>query len=267
MVLLVVAAAIAVVVTGTVAVLNVISSKSVVTPGCAVTGAAGRQYTLSFDQAQNAAIIAAVAYRDQMPDHAVTVALAVSMEEAGLQNLPYGDRDSLGLFQQRPSQGWGTPAQLLDPQYAASAFYGRLAEVQGWQAMPVTEAAQAVQLSADPGAYAAWEDEARALAVALTGEVAGGFSCRLNGFRGAAPGPAALGQALASETGAHLLEVPVSSKVGWQIASWVVAHAYNYHVENVSFAGKTWRSDSGKWTPDAAHLDPQEVTVSTGSTA
>jgi hypothetical protein len=145
--------------------------------------------------------------------------------------------------------------------YSTSAFYRALIQVPGWQAMSVTDAAQAVQRSAAPGAYAAWEEEARTLAVALTGEVPAGFSCRLVGFEGAAPAPAALGQALSSEMGSALLDVPVETKTGWQVAAWVVAHAYNYHVRSVAFAGMRWSSTSGKWTGDPNPRAPQSVTV------
>ena len=81
-------------------------------------------------------------------------ALAAAFQESGLHNLSHGDRDSLGLFQQRPSQGWGTPSQIMDPGYAAGAFYHRLAQVTGWQTTSVTDAAQQVQRSAAPDAYA-----------------------------------------------------------------------------------------------------------------
>jgi hypothetical protein len=128
------------------------------------------QYSITPDQAQNAAIIAAVALRKGMPDHAVTVALATALQESQLRNLSYGDMDSIGLFQQRPSQGWGTSAQIMDPNYSASSFYDHLVQMTGWQTMPVTEAAQLVQHSATPDAYATWETEARALARALTGD-------------------------------------------------------------------------------------------------
>src|SRR5262249_41196615 len=154
---------------GTVGALNTLSSRSSLTPACTVIGTSNHPYTLSLEQAQNAAIISAVAFKDQLPDHAVTVALAVALQESKLRNLPYGDRDSVGLFQQRPPQGGGPQAQILDPVYATSAFYTRLAQISRWQTMPVTDAAQAVQLSAAGSAYAAWEDEARALAVVLTG--------------------------------------------------------------------------------------------------
>jgi len=109
--------------------------------------------------------------QDGFPHHAVTVALAAALQESLLRNLPGGDRDSVGLFQQRPSQGWGTPAQLTDPRYAAAAFYRALGRISGWSTMPVTDAAQRVQHSATPEAYANWEAEARVLARILTREV------------------------------------------------------------------------------------------------
>ncbi|HET9077234.1 MAG TPA: hypothetical protein VFN68_09890 [Acidimicrobiales bacterium] len=205
-------------------------------------------YTLTPDQAQNAAIVAAVALKQGLPDHAVTVALATSLRESHLRDLPYGDRDSVGLFQQRPSQGWGTRSQLLDPVYATAAFYHRLTQVPGWQTMPVTEAAQSVQRSATPLAYAAWEAEGRALAAALTGEAPAGFTCHLTGFSGPPPLTDALDAAAASEMGSLMLATPVSEKLGWEVASWAVAHAWRYHIPRVTVAGWRWTASSGRWT-------------------
>jgi hypothetical protein len=91
------------------------------------------------------------------------IALATAIQESGLRNLPYGDRDSLGVFQQRSSQGWGTPAQILDPTYAASRFYRALLAVPGWQSLPLTVAANAVQRSAYPRAYAEHQTQATQL--------------------------------------------------------------------------------------------------------
>ena len=122
------------------------------------------------DQAQtdNAATIVDVARRRGLPRRAMVVALATAMQESNLRNaassavpdsLGYQhqgvevDHDSVGLFQQRPSQGWGTVAQLMDPVYAAGVFLDRLVQVPGWESMSVTAAAQAVQRSAFPGAY------------------------------------------------------------------------------------------------------------------
>ncbi len=121
------------------------------------------------EQSANAAVIVAVGAEHKVAPRGWVIALATAMQESGLRNLPGGDRDSIGLFQQRPSQGWGTPAQLRDPRYAAGKFYSALLAIDGWQAMALTDAAQAVQRSAYPGAYAKWEDDAIALVRVLTG--------------------------------------------------------------------------------------------------
>lgn len=137
----------------------------------------GRSYGLDRAQAANAGIIAAASGAVGLPHHAVTIGIAAALQESRLHNLAYGDRDSLGLFQQRPSQGWGTPTQILNPQFAAESFFRALAKIDAWPAMPVSEAAQRVQRSAQPTAYATWENEARALARATTGELPGALTC------------------------------------------------------------------------------------------
>ena len=130
-----------------------------------------RSSDLTAEQAANARVIVAVGQERGVPERGLLIALMTAMQESTLRNLDYGDRDSLGLFQQRPSMGWGTPAQVRDPAYAAAAFYGGpdsptrnrgLLGVPGWQSMPLTVAAQAVQRSAFPNAYAQWEVPARA---------------------------------------------------------------------------------------------------------
>ncbi|MCU4186411.1 hypothetical protein K6U06_18735 [Acidiferrimicrobium sp. IK] len=219
--------------------------------GCSVTDS-GQTFKLSVTQAQNAAIEAAVAYGQGLPDHAVTVAVATSLQESGLRNLPYGDADSVGLFQQRPSQGWGTKAQLLDPVYATTAFYQALARVPGWQTMAVTEAAQAVQHSAAPDAYAAWAPEARAVAIALTGEIPAGLTCRFAAYRGAPPAAGALSAAAVQEFGRPVLAVAVPAATGWRAATWAEAHAAAYHLERIAFAGQQWTPSSGRWTAAGA---------------
>jgi hypothetical protein len=147
-----------------------------VTPSCTAT-IGSETYRIDREQASNARTIAQVATQVGMPHHAVTIALAAALQESKLYNISHGDRDSVGLFQQRPSQGWGTPSQLITPSYAAAAFYRDLAKVGGWGTMPVTEAAQHVQRSAAPSAYASWEPEARLLARILTGEVPNRIVC------------------------------------------------------------------------------------------
>jgi hypothetical protein len=229
---------------------------------CAVsTGQGTAPFVLTPDQAQNATIIAAVGARRGMPDHAVTVALAAALQESHLQNLPYGDRDSLGLFQQRPSEGWGTPAQILDPAYAAGAFYDHLVQVSGWESLPVTDAAQLVQGSATPGAYAQWDSEARALAITITGERAGALTCQLNGFGGSTPAGSALATAATTELGPGALANPSGTKAGWQAAVWAVAHAYNYHLTSVSYDGYRWNWDSTSTTWSPAPMTASVVTT------
>src|SRR5215213_3746942 len=147
-------------------------------PHCTAT-AAGRSTDLDPEQAGNAAIIASLAVRRGLPGRAATIGIATAMQESKLRNLPGGDRDSIGLFQQRPSQGWGTPAQIRDPVYASNAFYDVLVKVEGYEDLPITRAAQTVQRSAFPSAYADHEPEARILASALTGYSPAGLSCAL----------------------------------------------------------------------------------------
>ena len=116
-------------------------------------------------QIDNARTIIAVGRGGELSDDAITIALMTAMQESSLRNLDHGDRDSLGLFQQRPSQGWGTPDQVRDPVWAAKSFYGindrgsnpGLVHIRGWESMTPTQAAQAVQRSAYPDAYAQWE--------------------------------------------------------------------------------------------------------------
>jgi hypothetical protein len=211
------------------------------------SGSAGGPYAITPTQAQNAAIITAVGQQKGLPDHAATVALATSFQETQLQNLPYGDLDSVGLFQQRPSQGWGTTAQIMDPAYAAGAFFDHLAQVPGWESLPVTEAAQLVQHSATPDAYAQWSLEAQALAIATTGEVPAGLACHLTSFGGTTPTHAALVAAATAELGPNPFGTPATTQRGWQIAAWAVAHAYNYHLTSVSYGSRTWTSTSGAW--------------------
>jgi len=134
--------------------------------------------TLTAEQTNNAALITAVSIERDLPARAATIGIATAIQESSLRNIDYGDRDSIGLFQQRPSQGWGDIEEILDPYYAAGKFYEGLVKVDRWQDLPVTEAAQAVQRSGFPDAYADHEGEARLWASALTGN-GGRVTCDL----------------------------------------------------------------------------------------
>jgi hypothetical protein len=208
---------------------------------------AGKIVRLDPEQARNATTIAAVGKQFGLPDHAVTVALATALQESQLHNLPGGDRDSLGLFQQRPSQGWGAPADIMRPSHAAASFYRHLTDVPNWESLSLTQAAQAVQRSALPDGYAQWDPPARLLARALTGELGAAFACR------SAPptsplNTAALASAIQRELGAPGIGQAVEPAHGWLIASWLIGHASDYGIKAVTFDGHRWSGDSGTWS-------------------
>ncbi|MGW3954384.1 heavy metal transporter [Streptomyces sp. NPDC004752] len=150
------------------------------TPACKVVAAGNDRTSYRFtpEQAVNAATITAVGTGRAMPERAVAIALATALQESGLRNLGHGDRDSLGLFQQRPSQGWGTEKQIMDPAYAAGMFYDHLGKVRDYERLPLTVAAQRVQRSGFPEAYAKHEPDATLLAAALTGRSAATLTCQ-----------------------------------------------------------------------------------------
>jgi hypothetical protein len=215
-------------------------------------------------QARNATLISAIAVQRGMPAHAATIGLAAALQESKLYNVRGGDRDSLGLFQQRPSQGWGTPRQILDPVHATNAFYDALVRVPGYADLPVTVAAQRVQRSGLPSAYAVYERDARALASAMTGYSPAAFWCHVATPDGS-PVPAAqravtMRRALGPAFGATPvrvssgsdLEVPVSSpERGWAIASYVVSHAPQLGVSQVSYRGRAWTAgENAGWHRD-----------------
>ncbi|MEV4438014.1 hypothetical protein AB0K09_03195 [Streptomyces sp. NPDC049577] len=244
-------------------------------PRCTVR-ANGQSYALSPEQAVNAATISAVGSARGLPERAVTIALATAMQESGLRNIHHGDRDSLGLFQQRPTQGWGTARQITDPVYAAGKFYDHLVEVPGYSRLPLTVAAQKVQRSGFPQAYAKHEPDASLLSSALTGRAGGSFSCTTSPADGKPGDPSAVRTKLSREFGVGVLPVvagggtggdgrggagrtvtvpvqpvPMSAedgtrKRGWALASWAVAHAAELRIERVSFGGRVWTAEESK---------------------
>ena len=145
-------------------------------PGCQA-GTGGAAIPLDTDQAGIAATIAGIAVRHRLPQRAITIALAAALQESQLQNLDYGDRDSVGVFQQRPSQGWGTTAEIEDPVYATTRFFAALVKVPGYTKMPVDQAAQDVQHSADGYAYEQWVGIATQLTGYFTGTSPAEVSC------------------------------------------------------------------------------------------
>ena len=243
-------------------------STILISPGCQV-GSGQNTVALDTQQASIAATIAGVAADERLPAHAVTIAYATAMQESKLHNLAYGDRDSIGVFQQRPSEGWGTASQLKDPVYATAAFFRALTRVSGWQQLPVDQAAQAVQHSADGSAYSQYDLMARAMAIAFTGQAAHSVYC----WPGAGPKPArnlagaeaGLGQSFGSPAAGHAVTaiatsgpakspavaVRVQPRQAWAVASWLVTHAQAYGVSEVRYNGYQWTASDGSrgWRP------------------
>ncbi|WP_329247584.1 heavy metal transporter [Streptomyces canus] len=189
-------------------------------PRCKVvsSSAGGPSYEFTPEQAVNAATITAVGTGRGLPERAVAIALATALQESGLRNIQHGDRDSLGLFQQRPSQGWGSPREILDPTYAAGEFYKHLVKVRGYQDLPLTVAAQRVQRSGYPEAYAKHEPDATLLAAALTGTSAATLTCDgrqdpAQAAQATATGPDAVRSALVRDFGRDALET-TAAEVG-----------------------------------------------------
>ncbi|WP_432880575.1 hypothetical protein ACQPYH_35515 [Kribbella sp. CA-245084] len=239
----------------------------------------GQMVVLDFEQAESAAIIAGTAVRRGLPPRAATIALATAYQESDLRNLAHGDRDSLGLFQQRPSQGWGTATQVRDPYYATGKFYDALVKIKNYQTLAITVAADKVQRSAFPTAYADHEADARVLASALTGQSKSVFSCTVNndsapaekmGANGLTPRADAVrkdlvrtfgklstgGYAAGGVSTGHMegsahydgraVDVfvrPISAAhttTGWAIAQYLVARADLLKIKTVIFSDKIW---------------------------
>jgi cell wall-associated NlpC family hydrolase len=161
----------------------------------------------------NAQVIYSVAEDLHLPPRAPVIAIATALQESTLRNLPYGSADSLGLFQQRPSQGWGSPSQLLNPVYASLAFYARLVQVTGWQTLPLAVAAQDVQRSGEPRAYAHWEFLAAALVSTFSGAASACMSD--NGGRVPASGATRLPVGFSLPAGTP---APVQAAVSYAVA-------------------------------------------------
>ncbi|MEU0689351.1 heavy metal transporter [Streptomyces uncialis] len=261
----------------------------------------GASYEFSSDQAVNAATIAAVGTARGMPERAVTIALATALQESGLRNITHGDRDSIGLFQQRPSQGWGTAEQIQDPAYSAAEFYRHLDEVAGYSRLPLTVAAQRVQRSGFPQAYAKHEPDATLLSAALTGRSEASLTCE-DGDAVRAASPSAVRTALVRDFGRGVLQpagatvadedtppasaapsprmegrallVPVprgqedgrgSRQRGWELAHWAVANAAALGIDKVTYAGREWAGDRWRDTgAGASGRGAEQVRIVTG---
>ena len=225
-------------------------------------GPSGQGLQLTPGQAGIAATIAGVASKRDMPPRAVAIAYATALQESKLTNLHYGDLDSVGVFQQRPSEGWGTTKQIEDPVYATDRFFTALAAVRGYLHKPIYVAAQNVQHSADGSAYAQYAAMGTVLATAFTGSEPHAVWCTY----GSAPGKARLAAAsralssafgdlprLASSDPTETITVQKTQQ-GWAVASWLVSHAATYGITFVRYREYQWFGfrGSGHWAKEPA---------------
>jgi hypothetical protein len=253
-------------------------------PGCQA-GSGVQAITLDIDQAAIAATIAGVAARRHLPQRAVTIALAAALQESKLHNLDYGDRDSVGIFQQRPSEGWGPTASLENPIYATTKFFAALTHVHGYTTMPVSDAAQAVQHSADGTAYAQWTQLAGQLTDYFTGQSPHGVSCwftpaakanlagamqRVAQTFGPSGRKAVVARVTLTRSGkkgkGSSAVLHVRQAQAWTVANWLVAHAQDYGLSQVRYAGYAWKAANGSmgWQRASSPTSPSGNNASQG---
>ena len=227
-----------------------------------VATANNKSAVVDLEQAHFASIIAGVSVRRGLSPRAASIALATAYQETGIRNLTYGDRDSVGLFQQRPSQGWGTKQQLMDPSYAAGRFYDALVKIKNWETDDINNVAQKVQRSGYPEAYNDHEADARVLASALTGQSPAGFSCQDR--TGAAGDVRELRRSLQrtfgnlddSADGSVITIRARGDRRAWAYAHYAVANASMYGVTAVKIESQSWQTQDFN-IPDWQEASPE----------
>jgi hypothetical protein len=217
-------------------------------------------WELSPDQASVAAQMVGevTRYSPALPERAAVLALAGALQESKLTNLPGGDRDSVGVLQQRPSQDWGSPpgnaASLQNVTEATKEFLDKLRKIDGWESLDLADAVQRVQISADGSLYAQFEEEAKALADALQGHVPAGITCTIDKPTAVATTAEVITQLRAQlpvntpRITGQTISVPGA---GWQTTAWFVANADRYGIASVSYDGQTWTRQH-QWKASAA---------------
>jgi len=209
--------------------------------------AGGRLTSVTPDQAYNAAIISGMAIKRGLKPRAASIALTTAYQESGIRNLNYGHADSIGLFQQRPSKGWGTIEQIMDPWYSTRSFYRVMERIKNWETKDINNVAQAVQRSAYPDAYRKHVDRARTLASSLTGESPASFSCVINAP--AAPNAEGMKTYLTKTLGdkVSIATTDTGLKVSatkasdaWAVAQLAIAATANYGLVSVSIGTASW---------------------------
>lgn len=239
-----------------------------------VATANDRTVVIDLEQAHFASIVVGISVQRGLPARAASIAMATVYQESGIRNLNYGDRDSLGLFQQRPSQGWGTKKQVSDPYYSTGKFYDALVKVKNWRTGDINDVAQKVQISGFPEAYRDHVEDGRVLASVFTGNSPGGFSCL---DRTDASGDSdglmttmskTFGDIDSTITTAEESTVlRVQSSLGqkaWAYAHFAVANASYFGVTTVKIGDQVWQTQDlevPEWTTSAPALGARQVEI------
>ncbi|MCB0911052.1 MAG: hypothetical protein KDB60_05470 [Propionibacteriaceae bacterium] len=214
---------------------------------CTAT-AGGHTTTIDPEQARNASIIAGTSVRRGLVPRAASIALATAYQESGIRNLDYGHADSLGLFQQRPSKGWGTEEQIMDPWYSTNTFYKAMERITDWESRDINDVAQAVQRSAYPDAYRRHVQNARTLASSLTGETPASFTCVVRSPATADPDGmrAFLVQTFGKDVvtvkrdGDTLVATTKSPQHAWAVAQAAIANTGTYGLSSAQVGPYSW---------------------------
>jgi len=235
-----------------------------------VATANNQSTVVDLDQAHYASIIAGVSVRRGLPPRAASIAIATAYQETGIRNLDYGDRDSIGLFQQRPSQGWGTKQQVMDPYHATGRFYDALVKIENWETADINDVAQQVQNSGHPEAYRDHENDARVLASTLTGQSPAGLSCL---ERSGAAGDAkelrgaleqTFGKLEDSAKGSVVTVRARGKKRAWAYAHFAVANARFYGVTTVKIGNRLWATQDlnlPEWQEASPKLKEERIEI------
>lgn len=200
-------------------------------------------------QAHYASIIAGIAVRRGLPTRAASIAVTTAATETNLHNLDHGDRDSAGLFQQRPSQGWGTKKQVMNPYYATNEFYDRLIKIKHWKTAKISDIAQRIQISKFPEAYKDHEETGQVLGPVLTGHSSHGIRCLIQDqqpgdARGLAHSLRKTYQTTPKRSGRKIVIKASSDTLAWSYAQYAVANAREYGLSSAQVGKRRWTASS-----------------------
>jgi len=226
--------------------------------------------SLDLGQSTVASTMVSVVIKRDLPERAAVLVIGAALQESKLRNIPSGegDRDSVGVLQQRPSQGWGTAEQLSDIHFATAAFLDALVKVPNWQNGEFAATIQRVQISAEGGAYARHAERAQAIADALLGNDAAGVTCTFS-----EPTLVAEANLVATRLASDLpISTPAVSGnsiivpgAGWATAAWLVTHADQYGIGSVRYSGKEWIRNKGWHDKDDVSPDQVEAVMAKSS--